>query len=1440
MSGHRGGEQVRRAGLRGSARRHLAEEGRKRRFFTSLERLEDRVTPVIGAIGVPPQVLPGSGFDGIANLGGCTGSLLPTGRHILTAAHCVDDDGDGVADSTNYSVTFNMPGDRVIRMNVPQANVIVHPMWGGGDNISDGFDVAVMILPNYAPVGAERFSIADPKDGTVGADPTASSFVDSSGMITANDVRNTNDILIRFLDGPNAGLARTVSNLDDTTQVITVNSAFPNVPNVGDTFEYIFRGSQIIGYGNTGTGTEGQQTGTSGIKRVGYNQLESTDDLNGGDGGSMFQNGIIGALFQMPPAGFDTSEAALGQGDSGGPLLVGRSIIGIASYGRGGADFDSSDFWAYAPQFTTSFIDPILTQAGPLTLDMDDQDDGQDGVPDLISVVVDNTDDDITIFVNGRSLGSVDLAEVTELRLIGSNDDDTFIIEGDFDLPVFVDGRRGNDELRIRRSGRDDDLVYRPGSNTGDGEIDVDTGSIVSTITFEDLEPLLISNVASYTLKTTDRTVLTVAQAGPDRNIVTGTHDGGVAFESVTFFDVDEFIIETDDVFSENDEFTVLTPLVAEDLDTFTIRSFGGNDTLTIGTNFRLPSSGGSFTFDAGTGSGDLIKATGDSDLILSDTSLASVGSATGASQGTLLLSGVEEAILTGGMLANVINAAGFSGSLVLNGGDGNDVLTGGSGQNSVYGNAGSDTLISVNGSGLYEGGEGNDHLEFFGSAVIGNNLAVLANGVGVVITSSVGSRNLGVHTVESIFLGASTSSDDIQVGNLRDTDVRLVTLDLGLDAVRDTVSIENPNIADEVSITTPGPGMVNVEQTQNANVVILNSLASCPFGPNDDVLILNTNAGNDTVMASPEASEEIGLVINAGDGNDFVMANGTINGGRGNDNLSGAGGLCPVTIDGGEGDDQICGNDGNDLLNGGAGNDSIYGAGGDDTINGGDGNDLLAGNDGNDTINGDAGNDTIGGGAGDDTIAGGLGDDLIYGDSDADCGESSLQPIASGQGNDTLNGNVGNDTISGEGGDDAIFGDEGDDTLSGGDGNDTISGGDGDDTISGDDGNDTISGADGDDIISGGDGNDTISGGDGNDTISGGDDNDEIQGNLGDDLLVGDEGDDLIHGGLGADTIYGVDGRDRLCGGLAPGEPGNPELDGNDLISGGNDDDAIVGDAGDDTLFGDDGNDQIWGSAGNDALHGGTGNDAMVGGAGDDFLNGGDGNDLMFGLTGNDTLWGGNDDDSMYGGDGDDVMLGGTPETANTVHGPRNPSLPSDGNDVMLGGLGFDHVDGGNGDNILDAGDDGLVETVLAGVGNDIGFSHRIRGHKVSDRMALDGGHNQDRHRGGLVEPAIPDEVCDFVVFAQPEPVVTPAPGPVHVPLHNGASRPRSWAPRTRPVVVRPTQVRRRLPLVSTQQPINQPTPARYWSLRSAPQSTLAGLGPMARLLARRGGRSV
>src|SRR5690606_14114361 len=149
-------------------------------------------------------------------------------------------------------------------------------------------------------------------------------------------------------------------------------------------------------------------------------------------------------------------------------------------------------------------------------------------------------------------------------------------------------------------------------------------------------------------------------------------------------------------------------------------------------------------------------------------------------------------------------------------------------------------------------------------------------------------------------------------------------------------------------------------------------------------------------------------------------------------------------------------------------------------------------------------------------------------------------------------------------------------------------------------------------------------------------------------------------------------------------------------------------------------------------------GDDLLVGGEGDDLMHGDAGNDLMFGLAGNDTLWGGMGNDMLFGGEGDDLLYGGVPETVNTVHAPRDPSLPNDGADILYGGAGYDQLDGGNGDNILDAGDDGIRELVLAGVGNDVGYSHLIQGRAQADVMALDGGRNQDYHRGGLVEPSL------------------------------------------------------------------------------------------------------
>src|SRR5262249_18384956 len=154
----------------------------------------------------------------------------------------------------------------------------------------------------------------------------------------------------------------------------------------------------------------------------------------------------------------------------------------------------------------------------------------------------------------------------------------------------------------------------------------------------------------------------------------------------------------------------------------------GGNDTLTVGSEFALPTAGGAFTWNAGTGT-DQINATGDVNFTLTNASLTSSGG------GSIQLgSTVERANLTGGASSNQIDATTFSlGSVTLTGlggndtlfggtqadsligGDGNDTLDGNQGSDQVFGGADSDTLIwdPGDGSDLFEGGTGQDIMLF-------------------------------------------------------------------------------------------------------------------------------------------------------------------------------------------------------------------------------------------------------------------------------------------------------------------------------------------------------------------------------------------------------------------------------------------------------------------------------------------------------------------------------------------------------------------------------------------------------------------------------------------------------------------------------------------------------------------------------------------------------
>lgn len=82
----------------------------------------------------------------------CTGTLMQTGMHILTAGHCVDG-------ASNWSVTFQTGSGNT---TIAVVNSDLHPLYSprpaplGG--ISE-YDVAILTLASLAPPDAERYGL---------------------------------------------------------------------------------------------------------------------------------------------------------------------------------------------------------------------------------------------------------------------------------------------------------------------------------------------------------------------------------------------------------------------------------------------------------------------------------------------------------------------------------------------------------------------------------------------------------------------------------------------------------------------------------------------------------------------------------------------------------------------------------------------------------------------------------------------------------------------------------------------------------------------------------------------------------------------------------------------------------------------------------------------------------------------------------------------------------------------------------------------------------------------------------------------------------------------------------------------------------------------------------------------------------------------------------
>lgn len=187
-----------------------------------------------------------------------------------------------------------------------------------------------------------------------------------------------------------------------------------------------------------------------------------------------------------------------------------------------------------------------------------------------------------------------------------------------------------------------------------------------------------------------------------------------------------------------------------------------GNDYLHGGSgDDSLTGRGGNDILDGGDGK-DRIVETGDTNFILTNTSLTG--------NGTDTLKRIEEASLTGGASNNTLDASAFTGSVILNGAAGDDILRGGSGNDTLTGGQGNDSIDAGLGADhLVESGDVNFTLT--NTTLIGNGTDTLNSIEQVSFTGGDGNNTIdaSAFTLGSVFLTGGKGNDTLSGGSGRD-----------------------------------------------------------------------------------------------------------------------------------------------------------------------------------------------------------------------------------------------------------------------------------------------------------------------------------------------------------------------------------------------------------------------------------------------------------------------------------------------------------------------------------------------------------------------------------------------------------------------------------------------------------------------------------------------